>query len=78
MRLDQLVIGQPARIASINGRGGLRRKLLDLGLTPGTVVLIRKIAPFGDPIVVSLRGFELSLRRSEAAHVEVEVNEHVL
>lgn len=78
MRLDQLVIGQSARIASINGRGGLRRKLLDLGLTPGTVVLIRKIAPFGDPIVVSLRGFELSLRRSEAAHVEVEVNEHVL
>ena len=76
MRLDQLDIGRHARINGVNGKGGIRRKLLDLGLTPGTLVYIRKRAPLGDPILVSLRGFELSLRKAEAAKVEVTPDEH--
>lgn len=73
MRLDLLKKEQPARIVSVSGHGGLRRRLLDLGLTPGTLITIRKVAPLGDPLVVSLRGFELSIRKSEASRIEVEV-----
>jgi len=71
MRLDRLKKGHKARITMVHGEAGLRRSLLDLGLTPNTIVMVRKVAPLGDPIVVSLRGFELSLRKGEAARVEV-------
>jgi len=71
MRLDQLKKGHKAKITAVNGEAGLRRRLLDLGLTPNTVVMVRKAAPFGDPLIVSLRGFELSLRKMEAARVDV-------
>ena len=71
MRLDRLKKGQKAKITMVHGEAGLRRSLLDLGLTPNTIVMVRKVAPLGDPIVVSLRGFELSLRKGEASRVEV-------
>ncbi len=72
MTLDKLPRGKKGVITAVKGKGALRKRLLDLGLTPGTAVMVRKAAPLGDPIEVSLRGFELSLRKSEAAHIEVE------
>lgn len=56
------------------GSGALRRRLLEMGLTPGTDVTLRKRAPLGDPLELSLRGYELSLRAADALHIEVEVS----
>lgn len=76
MTLDQLKPGKKASIISVGGKGALRRRLLDLGLTPKTTVLIRKVAPLGDPIELFLRGYELTIRKAEAREIEVkEVNE---
>lgn len=72
MTLDRIKPGKTAKILSVNGRGPLRRRLLDMGLTPGTVVGIVKFAPFGDPIVISLRGYELSLRKKDASMIFIE------
>lgn len=72
MKLDKLKIGQPAVIVRIDGEGALRRRLLDMGLTPGVRVVIRKTAPLGDPIEISLRGYELTLRLEEAGKIEIE------
>ncbi|HPR23908.1 MAG TPA: FeoA family protein [Bacillota bacterium] len=71
MTLDMLKPGARARITAVKGKGALRRRLLDLGLTPGTIVMIRKVAPLGDPVEICLRGFELSLRKAEASEIEV-------
>ena len=54
-----------------NERGAVKRRLVDMGLTPGTEITVRKVAPFGDPIEVNLRGYELSLRRDDAEMIEV-------
>lgn len=72
MTLAHLPIGHRARIKRVGGQGALRRRLLDLGLTPGTMVRVEKIAPLGDPILISLRGFQLTLRKEEARHIIVE------
>jgi Fe2+ transport system protein FeoA len=71
MTLDELQVGKRAVIKSVGGEGALRRRLLDLGLTPYTPVMVRKVAPLGDPIEIYLRGYELTLRRSEAKAIEV-------
>ena len=73
MTLNELEIGQKGKILAVNGEGALRRRLLDMGLTPRTEVMIRKIAPMGDPIEVHLRGYELTLRIHDAKKIEVEV-----
>ena len=73
MTLDQLPIGKEARILTVGGQGALRRRLLDMGLTPQTQVMVRKIAPMGDPMEIYLRGYELTLRKSEAENIEIEV-----
>ena len=70
--LDQLKIGKSAVITSVNGVGALRRRLLDMGLTPRTMVHVRKVAPMGDPIELNLRGYELTLRAEDAANIEIE------
>ena len=76
MTLDQLRIGSSAIIVRVGGFGPLRRRLLDMGLTPKTKVLVRKKAPFGDPIELFLRGYELTIRIEEANKIEiVEVTE---
>ena len=68
--LQQLEPGQSGVIRAINNpRGPVKRRLVDMGLTPGTTVTVRKIAPFGDPIEVNLRGYELSLRKEDAANI---------
>lgn len=72
MTLDTLEPGKSGRILTVGGQGSLRRRLLDLGLTPGTTILVRKVAPLGDPIEIFLRGYELTLRREEARNIEME------
>ena len=72
LTLGDLHIGQDAIIRVVGGKGELRHHLLDMGLTPGTEVTLRKVAPMGDPIEVELRGYELTLRIEEAEKIEVE------
>lgn len=71
MTLDQLSIGQEATILTVGGEGALRRRLLDMGLTPKTKVMIRKVAPLGDPIELRLRGYLLTIRKEDAQRIEV-------
>ena len=70
--LDKLKAGKSGVIRSVGGGGALRRRLLDLGLTPGTSVLVRKVAPLGDPIELYLRGYELTLRKEEAGEILIQ------
>ena len=72
MTLDKLKTGECGRIISVRGEGELRHHLLDMGLTPKTEVMIRKVAPMGDPIELHLRGYELTIRLEEAQNIEVE------
>ena len=69
MTLDTLPIGQTRRIAAVGGQGALRRRLLDMGLTPNTTVTVQKAAPMGDPIELRLRGYELTLRLDDAKEI---------
>ena len=73
--LDVFAIGESGIIVKVTGEGRVRRRLFDMGLTPGAEVYLRKKAPLGDPIEITLRGYELSLRKDEAQNVEVEVKE---
>lgn len=72
MTLDELKLEQPAKVTAVGGQGALRRRLLDMGITPGTKVMIRKRAPMGDPIEIHLRGYELTLRIEDAQKIQVE------
>ena len=72
MTLDELNLAGPARVSEVGGQGALRRRLLDMGITPGTEVMIRKRAPMGDPIEIHLRGYELTLRIEDAKKIQVE------
>ena len=73
--LDQLEKGETGLIKNVTGEGRIRRRLFDMGVTPGAKVTLRKKAPMGDPIEVTIRGYELSLRKVEAALVNIEVVE---
>ena len=66
MTLNELKIGDSAAITAVGGEGALRCRLLDMGLTPRTVVTLRKVAPMGDPIEIHVRGYELTLRVEDA------------
>lgn len=70
--LKDVKIGQSARVVKLHGEGALRRRIMDMGMTKGVVVKVRKVAPLGDPLEVTLRGYELSLRKDDAAMIEVE------
>ncbi len=70
--LSDFAVGQSGKIVKVNGDGAIRRRLFDMGVTPGAEVMLRKKAPLGDPLEVNLRGYELTLRKVEAACVEVE------
>ena len=69
--LSKLPVGHWCSVWSVGGEGSLRRRLLDMGLTPGTRVMLRKTAPLGDPLELHLRGYDLSLRKDDAALVSV-------
>lgn len=72
MTLNELKPGQSAVITAVGGEGALRCRLLDMGLIPKTKVTVRKVAPLGDPIEVTVRGYELSLRKADAEMIEIE------
>ncbi|MDE6274166.1 MAG: ferrous iron transport protein A [Clostridiales bacterium] len=72
--LDTFSVGEAGVIKSVSGEGKIRRRLFDMGVTPGAQVTLRKKAPLGDPLEVNIRGYELSLRKSEACCVLMEVN----
>ena len=72
MTLDKLPAGQSGTIAAVGGEGPLRCRLLDMGLIPGTTVTVRKIAPMGDPMELWLRGYALTLRKTDAERIELE------
>ena len=71
MTLADLKIGEGGRITAVGGEGALRRRFLDMGLTPKTQVTVRKMAPLGDPIELYLRGYELTIRQEDARKIEV-------
>lgn len=72
-KLDEFIIGEVGIIKAVEGEGRVRRRLFDMGVTPGAEVLLRKKAPLGDPIEVTIRGYELTLRKSEANLVTLEM-----
>jgi ferrous iron transport protein A len=71
--LDKLVPGETGRIRKVSGRGAIRRRLVDMGLTPGVPIEMIKVSPLGDPIEYRIRGYYLTLRKSEAETIEVEL-----
>lgn len=71
MTLDQMKVGQEGVITKVGGEGALRLRFLDMGLIPKTRVAVQKVAPLGDPIQLSIRGYELTIRKEDAAQIEV-------
>ncbi len=71
--LKDVKIGKTARVIKLHGIGPLKRRILDMGITKGVEIYIRKVAPLGDPIEVTVRGYELSLRKADAEMIEVEL-----
>lgn len=72
MTLKDVKIGQTVIVKKINGQGATKRRIMDMGMTKGVSVFVRKVAPLGDPIEVTVRGYELSLRKADASMIEVE------
>ncbi|MGN0635428.1 MAG: ferrous iron transport protein A [Acutalibacteraceae bacterium] len=70
--LKEIPIGSRVTVIRLHGEGAVKRRMMDMGLTKGVEVFVRKIAPLGDPIEVTVRGYELSLRKADAEMVEVE------
>lgn len=70
--LKDVPVGQSARVLKVGGEGPPRRRILDMGITKGVSVYVRKLAPLGDPMELTVRGYELSIRKSEAEVIEVE------
>ncbi|EFB77339.1 FeoA domain protein [Subdoligranulum variabile DSM 15176] len=70
--LKELKVGQTATVVRLHGEGPVRRRIMDMGLTKGTQVYLRKVAPLGDPLELTVRNYELSIRKADAAMVEVE------
>lgn len=70
--LRQAKIGETVKIVKLHGEGAIKRRIMDMGLTKGVEVYVRKVAPLGDPIEITMRGYELSLRKADAEMIEVE------
>ncbi len=71
MTLREAAIGDTVKVVKLHGEGGIKRRIMDMGITKGIEIYIRKVAPLGDPIEVTLRGYELSIRKDEADMIEV-------
>ncbi len=69
--LKDAKIGHTVTVKNINGEGALKRRIMDMGITKGTNIMIRRVAPLGDPIEVTVRGYELSLRKADAEMIEI-------
>ena len=72
MTLKEVSVGQTVKVAKLDGEGPVKRRIMDMGITKGVEVYVRKVAPLGDPIEVTVRGYELSLRKADAEMIEVE------
>lgn len=70
--VDCLKPGERGIIKNIGGKGAVRRRLIDMGITPNTEIMLRRIAPFGDPIQINIRGYELSIRKADAKEIIIE------
>ena len=70
--LRDIKIGGSAKVVKIYGEGAIRRRIMDMGITRGVEIRVRKVAPLGDPLEITVRGYELSLRKADAAMIEVE------
>ena len=70
--LREVKIGETAKVVRLHGEGPVKRRIMDMGITRGTEVFVRKVAPLGDPVEVTVRGSELSLRKADAEMIEVE------
>lgn len=70
--LKQAKIGQTVKVVKLHGEGAVKRRIMDMGITRGTEIYVRKVAPLGDPVEITVRGYELSLRKADAEMIEVE------
>ena len=70
--LKQVSIGETVKVKKLHGEGAVKRRIMDMGLTRGVEVYVRKVAPLGDPVEVTVRGYELSIRKADADMIEIE------
>ena len=70
--LKQTKIGHTARVVKVHGEGALRRRIMDMGITKGVTIKVIKVAPLGDPVEITVRGYELTLRKADCQNIEVE------
>ena len=70
--LKEVAIGSTVKVVRINGEGAIKRRIMDMGITRGIEIYVRKVAPLGDPVEITVRGYELSIRKADAEMVEVE------
>ena len=70
--LKETSVGETVKVVKLNGSGAVKRRIMDMGITKGVDVFVRKVAPLGDPVEVTVRGYELSLRKADAEMIEVE------
>ena len=71
-KLRDMTVGETSKVVKINGEGKVKRRIMDMGITKGTSIYLRKVAPLGDPVEVTVRGYELSLRKDDADIIEME------
>ncbi len=71
--LKQAKVGETVKVVKLNGEGAVKRRIMDMGITKGVEIYVRKVAPLGDPVEVTVRGYELSLRKNDAEMVEIEL-----
>ena len=69
--LKDVKVGKSCKVVKVHGEGALRRRIMDMGITKGVEIYVRKVAPLGDPLELSVRGYELSIRKSEAEKIEI-------
>lgn len=70
--LREVKVGETVKVVKLTGEGAIKRRIMDMGITKGTEIYVRKVAPLGDPVEITVRGYELSLRKADAEMVEVE------
>ena len=70
--LREVPVGSTVKVVKLHGEGAVKRRIMDMGITKGTEIYVRKVAPLGDPVEVTVRGYELSLRKADAEMIEVE------
>lgn len=70
--LKDVKVGETAKVMKINGEGAVKRRIMDMGITKGTDIFVRKVAPLGDPMELTVRGYELSVRKADAEKIDVE------